>query len=720
VVLLLAGCRGDTGSSTATGTGTLHVAVSGVPAGSTASIAVTGPGNFSRVVTATAALADLIPASYHVVATPVTTSHAELYPSPAEQDVTVSADTTVSVSITYSSAIGGSLIVTVSGLPSDTAPAITINGPAGYERTSYGNTELDSLAAGAYTVSAAAVTTGGVTYQPLPATQTVSIDGVQVSVAIRYQVATTGLTINVDGVYIDQGAQTYNFGVPLVRDRPGLLRVFLRANQANTAAPDVRVRFYQAGALVQTDTIAAHRAGVTQAIAEGDTTASWNLALPEMFIEPGLQILVDVDPSAVIPLATRAGLTYPASGAPGTLDVRTAGSYDLTFLPVLNTADAQTGNVSSATAASYLRAVRLLHPMWQYTASVHAVFTFTGGLFESSDQNGAMANLLQQVEMLRLAEGASHYYYGVMHLPYTSGQVGLGYINTGAPGSRSAIGWDQLGTNPLTDASETYAHELGHNMGLFHAPCGGATSPDPNYPYAGGQVGVYGYNVVTGAITGLQNFDMMSYCTPTWISDYSYGRLITLAPTLGSLAAADRAAPTHGYLVSGTMRDGSVQLNPAIELTTDPALPTAAGPWRLQGVAANGQVLFALSFAPTEVADGVSGPVQQFAFVVPLDSTAALDHIDVTGPSTGAERRARVAAGLSADTAMATVTRVTPSTIRISWSPVEYPLLMVRDASTRAVLALLSGGTAVVQTDAAELEIIASDGVRSRMERVRP
>ncbi len=719
-MVILVGCRSEPAALGGAGrmTGMLRITVTGLPAGVDASITVSGPANYTEAVTGTTTIADLAPGSYHVAALPLSSVDGELYAAPAEQDITVPADTTVTAAVNYSNTGRGSLIVTVSGLPSDTAPTVVITGP-GYARTIDGNAMLDSLVDGTYTVSVAPVVIGDVTYQPLPATQTVSVAGAQVSVAIRYEVATSALTIDVDGVYIDQGAQTYGFTVPLVPDRPGLLRVFLRANQSNSAAPAVRVRFYRAGLLVRTDTIAAHHAGVAQAIDEGDTTASWDLALPEGVIEPGMQLLVDVDPSAVIPLATRTGLTYPASGIPGPLDVRTAGTYDLTFLPVLNTADSMTGNVSAANDASYLRAVRLLHPMWQYTATVHAPFTFTGGVFESSDQNGAQANLLQQVEMLRLAEGTSRYYYGVMHLPYSSGQVGLGYINTGTPGSRSAIGWDALGANPLLDASETYAHELGHNMGLFHAPCGGASSPDPNYPYPGGQVGAYGYNVTTGTITGLQNFDMMSYCTPVWISDYSYGRLITLAPTLGAQAPADRAPPQHGYLVSGTMHDGVVTLNPAIELTTNPSLPAHPGPWRLQCFAIDGSVLFSTSFTPVEVADGVRGPAEQFAFVIPLDSSSALERIAVTGPSSSAEVRAPLAA-LRADTAIAAVTRLTPATVRITWSAPEYPLLMVRDASTRAVLALLRSGAAVVGTDAAELELTASDGVRSYVQRVRP
>ena len=64
-------------------------------------------------------------------------------------------------------------------------------------------------------------------------------------------------------------------------------------------------------------------------------------------------------------------------------------------------------------------------------------------------------------------------------------------------------------------------HELGHNHGREHAPCG--VSGDANYPYNGGSIGVYGYDLLTGQLfSPNEHADMMSYCDPTWISDYNF------------------------------------------------------------------------------------------------------------------------------------------------------------------------------------------------------
>ena len=36
---------------------------------------------------------------------------------------------------------------------------------------------------------------------------------------------------------------------------------------------------------------------------------------------------------------------------------------------------------------------------------------------------------------------------------------------------------------------DVIAHELGHNLSLYHAPCGGAQGPDPSFPQRDGSIG---------------------------------------------------------------------------------------------------------------------------------------------------------------------------------------------------------------------------------------
>lgn len=82
------------------------------------------------------------------------------------------------------------------------------------------------------------------------------------------------------------------------------------------------------------------------------------------------------------------------------------------------------------------------------------------------------------------------------------------------------------------------AHELGHQLGLAHSPCGpvGTTNAAPAYePYdqrnvPSGSIGEYGLNINNGQIFNpAATFDNMSYCPPTWISIFVYNSLINPA-----------------------------------------------------------------------------------------------------------------------------------------------------------------------------------------------
>jgi hypothetical protein len=74
--------------------------------------------------------------------------------------------------------------------------------------------------------------------------------------------------------------------------------------------------------------------------------------------------------------------------------------------------------------------------------------------------------------------------------------------------------------------SNTIAHELGHNLGRNHAPCGGALGADREYPYQDGIIGKMGFSVLESKLKVADDeFDLMGYCDPKWISDYTYAAM---------------------------------------------------------------------------------------------------------------------------------------------------------------------------------------------------
>ena len=61
--------------------------------------------------------------------------------------------------------------------------------------------------------------------------------------------------------------------------------------------------------------------------------------------------------------------------------------------------------------------------------------------------------------------------------------------------------------------------------GRMHAPCQ-TYDADPGYPHPNGQIGSWGYDLIQRRVFPPQTPDIMGYCTPQWISDYTFGALL--------------------------------------------------------------------------------------------------------------------------------------------------------------------------------------------------
>jgi hypothetical protein len=709
---LLALALGCAGGKDATGPslGVLAVSVVGLPPGTAPSILVSGPDSFSHpVTTSSATLADLTPGAYTVAATTVTLGGSVYSASPLSQVAQVTAGGNATATVNYVAA-PGLLNLTVSGLPGGVPAALTVSGPGGYSSSQTGSASLASLAPGSYAVAAAAVGDAGTTYDPSPLTQNVAVSSnTAAAAAVTYVVHSSAtLNLRIDGFYVTQSVQTYARSVPLVAGRGGFLRVFVLANQANTATPEVRARFYKAGVLLQTLTIAAPSSGVpTDTVgSQGALSRTWNAALPSSLLQTGLQVVLDVDPTNQVPESSDADNSYPANATPLDLNVRTAANLNLRFVPVLRTADGTTGGVTGANAAQYADQTVRMHPLAVVNVDVRAPYTYSDtAQIQSNDGNGVWLRILSQINALQAAEGGTTNYYGVISTPYNSGIAGYGYV----PG-RAAVGWDKL-----PSASGVTAHELGHNFGRQHAPCGGAGSPDPNYPYAGGVTGQWGYDLVAGVLKPPTSSDLMGYCSSPWISDYNYSAVLSArgaAPGVVQVSAAREPS----LIVWGRIHDGAVILEPAFEATTEARLPLAAGPNLLQGFDAQGGEAFRLAFSGTRVADAPNDE-EQFAFAVPLRMVrGTLARLRLQARGRQVELRGTGALATGAPQSLRLERRGGRATVR--WDPAAYPLAVIRDAATGRILSLAHDGHVTLDA-AGALDVTLSDRARSITERLR-
>ena len=147
------------------------------------------------------------------------------------------------------------------------------------------------------------------------------------------------LDLSVEGLYITQATQEYpNPVVPLLQNRSAWVRVFVKANQANTATPDVKVDF-KTGATTHTLTITATAASVPLSIDPENAGASWNAAVDKTWILPSTLVTATVDPTNVIPEADETNNTFAT-----TPTVQNLKTWKVTLVPV-HTADGNTGTI---------------------------------------------------------------------------------------------------------------------------------------------------------------------------------------------------------------------------------------------------------------------------------------------------------------------------------------------------------------------------------------
>lgn len=728
VALGLASCSGSDAPSsplTQSGRGSIAITVAGLPASTNAVVTVSGPFGFAQSVTGSTTLRNLAQGSYNVTASAVNTSTVRYAASKPSQIVILGSSADAQpVSIQYGIATG---ILEVNVVKPDGVPAsVTVSG-TGFSRVLSGPSTLTHLAPGTYSVAASVVRADGSTYAPDPAVQNVTVpaSAVPVPAKVTYAPAPQGgaLNLTIDGVYVTQSVQTYDGAVPLVAGRAGLLRVFVKASAPNVEQPAVRVRFYQGGALVSTVDITAPMPTTPTSIAEGTLHASWNHGIPAGLLQPGMSLVVEVDPSNGIPETSESDNVWPASGVPAPLDVRAVPPLAMRFVPVLQSANGLLGNISQTNRDAFLAPARNMFPLAQIDADIRATFTTSAPPVQSNNGNGAWSQILNEIRALRTADGSTRTYYGVVKATYTSGVAGVAFVGSGA-----GIGWDAPTSGP-----GVMAHELGHTFGRSHAPCG-TSGADPEYPYSGGVIGAYGLDLASGKIWPPNSPDLMGYCSSSWISDYTYtgvlawreqSAFLTAGATSGNGMAAF-ASPERqpGLLIWGRMRGDQLILEPAYEIEAPPALPAQPGTDVIEGFGAAGELLFSITFDAEPLGD-LPGE-RAFAFVVPMRTLQGVPLARLRLASRGSEvertsRRGGVDATAIGPVADAfTTTRVDARTTRVTWPAGDVRGVLIRDGKTGDILAFGRDGSADVRSDGSELELLFSDGVRTLKRRIPP
>ena len=414
--------------------------------------------------------------------------------------------------------------------------------------------------------------------------------------------------------YLTQAVQSRTFPVPLVAGETALLRVFLTAGVGTLQGiPKIRARFYRDGRPSYVTTIPPKSVPIPTQVDEGDLLKSANTDIPGRVIQPGLEMVLEIDPDSMLDPSLGVPARIPEAGRLA-IDVRAVPLLDLTPIPFLWSQNPDSSIIDQIRAMEnapehdgLLGPTRTLLPTGDLYVTAHdPVVTSSNNAFD----------LLSETYAIWAVEGGRGYYYMGMMSPPVESAAGVAFMEM--PVSFS-----------IPNAS-VVAHELGHNQGLLHAPCGNPSWSDPVYPYPSGSIGAWGYDRETGRLVFPSSPDLMSYCGPEWISDYHF----TLA--LGfrveeELRKSSAESARSLLLWGGRGVDGAPFLEPAFVVNAPPLGPREDGDYRLVGRTDGGAELFALSFDIPETAD--ADGYSSFAFVLPAEPTwEDLASITLSGP----------------------------------------------------------------------------------------
>ena len=427
-------------------------------------------------------------------------------------------------------------------------------------------------------------------------------------------------------IYLTQSIQRRSADVPMLSGREALIRVFLVGDQENAFfEPEVVATFSRDGEDLHRVTMRSVDDRLVTSLDEGNLRTSYNATIPAEHMVKGLELAVVADSAETIPRAEGSRTRYPDSGSVA-VNVIDVPPLELTAVPVLYAENPDSSVIPWVDSIGELGAespqvglFRYSFPFSEFTAKAREPYITSLDLTVEGNTWG----IILELEPVYRAEKATGYWYAVSDTQepgkYVRGIARLnGLVSFGKP-------WDT-----------ELAHEVGHNLDLEHAPCGGALFTDPDFPYPNGSIGVWGYDFRDGSLVSPeQRRDIMGYCYELgWLSDYYYMKVIRVREnkdetwTNGSLSGA---GPEGEMLVLwGGVLNGELRIEPVHSMHTAPKLPAQGGPYRIEGFGRGSEAEFSVSFTPGEDKYGN----KYFFFAVPIegDWEAALERITLTGP----------------------------------------------------------------------------------------
>ncbi|MDE2906248.1 MAG: hypothetical protein OXQ28_09205, partial [Acidobacteriota bacterium] len=312
-----------------------------------------------------------------------------------------------------------------------------------------------------------------------------------------------------------------------VLDRPVALAVRIGSEDPDRM-PELSVRLVNGDAEGPASETPPVRGPDMVGLASGVFETEYVYELPRAWSKAGSRAVLSIDPRNRLDETDETDNT-----ATLTMDGSALPVFDVTFVPVVFDG-AEPPDVD---AEAHVSVVVDLLPIAEHRARVGRPLDLSGRNLGVADVESSRRVALRELLHRWNSEAREHeYYHGLLvvdgdlpswgfgGLAYQSGNVAVSdIIPPGCPVERE----------PCTSGIQ--AHEIGHNLGLDHAPgdCGETEPIDQTYPYADAHVGprrgwLARLDEFVNRGDGDRYFDVMSYCNPRFVSDYNYGRMVDL------------------------------------------------------------------------------------------------------------------------------------------------------------------------------------------------
>jgi hypothetical protein len=328
----------------------------------------------------------------------------------------------------------------------------------------------------------------------------------------------------------------------IIQGKPGRVRAFVKL-ESGWVNRTVSARLWLTNGDVKSNYFS--KKNITAASTENSLATTFNFDVKGEDFTAATRYAVEIVECDGTPAGTPGKARFPAADNQE-LVTRKTGPLKIKFIP-LNANGRMAAN-DTARLDAYKAYLALMYP----TSSVEYTLGDALNISQTvSAQGNGWSQALDQLANLHEQDNAPAdlYYYGLFQPTdklsgYCNGGcvAGIGYVtNTQsfARHQRVALG---LSYADVTSA-QTLAHEVGHNHGRPHSPCGGAAEPDDDYPYDGALIGWWGFEAPEKLHNPMTATDIMGYCKNQWISDYTYN---LFADRIAFLNGAVREVPPPG------------------------------------------------------------------------------------------------------------------------------------------------------------------------------